>query len=262
MSHVKPAATAFVDFLKQEDAKDQYFRFEAETDTACIVQGLRLAGQLFPDHVIMLCNRSHPKLQYVSENSRHVLGYSDEDFKSLSVHDFFRLVHSEDLKAVQQCFEFINTAEPYNPETHRFVLYYRLMNKTGKYLHLRDEKLAIKTEQQKYIYFTMFKSLPQDEKFFSVKLDVYQQSKGNSTKVYSYHPRQTDTAITPRQHEIATLIIRGFSNKEIAGRLNLSINTIKNHKQLLFKKTNVRSSIELASYARSGIAGASGQHSP
>jgi DNA-binding NarL/FixJ family response regulator len=100
----------------------------------------------------------------------------------------------------------------------------------------------------------MFRSAPPDEKFHYVKLDIQQLSKGKLIKVYSYNPRQLDNVMTPRQHEIVKLIVRGFSNQEIAEQLNLSINTVKNHKQLLFKRINVKSSIELASYAR-GITG-------
>lgn len=250
MSTTKLAASAFVDFIATDDKKNQYDKFEAEDDTGKIERSLRLVEQLFPDQALMLCNRSHPKLQYVSANCIDILGYSPQDFQMMSVFDFFKLVHPEDLKGLQQCFNFINDAEPYDPETHRFVLYYRFKNKAGKYIHFRDEKLAIKNENQKYIYFTLFRKISLDQKFFNVKLDIHQYSKGNMIKVYSYNPRQLDQFITPRQNDIIRLIILGFSNQEIADQLNLSVNTIKNHKQLLFKRTNVKSSIELASYAR------------
>jgi len=100
------------------------------------------------------------------------------------------------------------------------------------------------------VYFTLFRKLSSDEKFFNVKLDIHRFVKGNIVKVYCYNPRQLDQIITPRQNDIIKLIILGFSNQEIADRLNLSINTIKNHKQLLFRRTKVRNSVELASYAR------------
>lgn len=250
MSTTKLAANAFVGFIKNEDQNDQYAKFEAEADVEKIRQGLRLVEQLFPDQALMLCNRSHPKLQYVSANCKEILEYSEQDFRMLTVFDFFKLVHPDDLKGLQQCFDFINVAEPYDPETHRFVLSYRFRSKSGKYLHLRDEKLAIKSENHRYIYFTLFKNVTAHEKFFQVKLDIHQQSGGNLLKVYSYNPRQPENFITPRQNDIVKLIVRGFSNQEIADQLNLSVNTVKNHKQLLFKKANVKSSIELASYAR------------
>ena len=250
MSTTKSAANAFVKFLSGDCDDSQYKKFEAEDDEQNIIRSLRLVEQIFPDQALMLCNRSHPRLQYVSGNSKDIFGVTAQDFSSLSVFDFFNLVHPDDLKGVHQCFNFINDAEPYDPETHRFVLYYRFRDKFGKYIHIRDEKLAIKNENQKYIYFTLFKKLNHDQKFFNVKLDIQQFVKGNFVKVYSYNPRQPDNFITPRQNDIIKLIIEGFSNQEIADQLNLSVNTVKNHKQILFKRTNVRSSMELASYAR------------
>ena len=51
------------------------------------------------------------------------------------------------------------------------------------------------------------------------------------------------------QNEIIKLILKGFSTQEIADRLNVSVNTIKNHKQVLFRKVNVKSSVELINFA-------------
>jgi len=46
--------------------------------------------------------------------------------------------------------------------------------------------------------------------------------------------------ITPREHEILTLIAAGLSNREIAEKLFLSENTIKTHSSRLFEKLNAR----------------------
>jgi len=251
MVHTKQATEAFMNFIQTGvESQDQYMRFESEIDEMKVITSLKLVEQLFPDRALLLCNRSHPNLHCLSVNCENVLGLTDKEFENLSVYDFIKLIHPDDVRAVQQSFEFINASEPYDPITHRFALHYRFKGKNGKYLYLIDEKLAIKTENQKYVYFTMFRNASQDEKFHYVKLEIQQLSKGKLIKVYSYNPRQLDNVMTPRQHEIVKLIVRGFSNQEIAEKLHLSINTVKNHKQLLFKRINVKSSIELASYAR------------
>lgn len=46
--------------------------------------------------------------------------------------------------------------------------------------------------------------------------------------------------ITPREHEILTLIAAGLSNREIAERLFVSENTVKTHSSRLFEKLNAR----------------------
>jgi DNA-binding CsgD family transcriptional regulator len=46
--------------------------------------------------------------------------------------------------------------------------------------------------------------------------------------------------ITPREHEILTLIANGLSNREIAEKLFVSENTVKTHSSRLFDKLNAR----------------------
>lgn len=46
--------------------------------------------------------------------------------------------------------------------------------------------------------------------------------------------------ITPREHEILTLIAEGLSNREIAARLFVSENTVKTHSSRLFDKLDAR----------------------
>lgn len=53
-------------------------------------------------------------------------------------------------------------------------------------------------------------------------------------------------ALSPREQEIALLVMTGASNKEIARELALSIKTVKNVLTKVFVKTNTRSRSELA----------------
>src|SRR5688572_24664004 len=100
-------SNTFISLLKNDPHEDQYFRFEAESDHQRIIQTLSLAEQLYPDQVLMLCNRSHPRLQYVGSNCRYIFGFDKEEFQSFKVQDFFARIHAEDVEGLQQCFEFI-----------------------------------------------------------------------------------------------------------------------------------------------------------
>jgi DNA-binding NarL/FixJ family response regulator len=46
--------------------------------------------------------------------------------------------------------------------------------------------------------------------------------------------------ITPRDQQVLTLLAQGCSNKEIAGRLNISPRTVKQHLRTLFLRAGIR----------------------
>jgi DNA-binding NarL/FixJ family response regulator len=54
------------------------------------------------------------------------------------------------------------------------------------------------------------------------------------------------TRLSDREREIAVLVARGMKNKDIAGELHISENTVKRHLQSIFSKTGVRDRLELA----------------
>lgn len=58
----------------------------------------------------------------------------------------------------------------------------------------------------------------------------------------SYH-------LSPREEEIARLVLAGYSNKEIAAALTISVYTVNKHMENLFKKTKTNNRIAAASKA-------------
>jgi len=52
--------------------------------------------------------------------------------------------------------------------------------------------------------------------------------------------------LSPRERQVAMLVSRGMKNKDIAGELKISENTVKRHLQSVFSKTGARDRLELA----------------
>ncbi len=64
--------------------------------------------------------------------------------------------------------------------------------------------------------------------------------------------------LTPREREIVDLVVRGLTNREIAGELYLSEKTVGNHVGRILVKLDLRSRTELAAHAvEHGLAGKS-----
>jgi len=63
-------------------------------------------------------------------------------------------------------------------------------------------------------------------------------------------PQRGDKVLlTAREQEIVTLVAQGFRNKEIADKLSISEQTVKNHLHNIFDKLGVSDRLELALYA-------------
>jgi len=62
-------------------------------------------------------------------------------------------------------------------------------------------------------------------------------------------PAGEKVQLTPRENEIVTLVTQGYRNKEIAEKLSISEQTVKNHLQNIYDKLGVSDRLELALYA-------------
>jgi len=62
-------------------------------------------------------------------------------------------------------------------------------------------------------------------------------------------PADTSNGLTPREREILQLIAEGYTNKEIAEILSLSVKTIQSHRSNLMSKLDLHDRGELIKYA-------------
>jgi PAS domain S-box-containing protein len=235
-------------------AGSQYDFYKAETATKSIIEALSFAEQLFPGNLFIVCPKSHPKfslvdscIQYASASCKSILGYTREEIESKTIRDFLDLIHPEDLQGFLKSLNFIEEKEPLDPTQHRVFIYYRMKNKQGEYVYISDEKFAMKNDAGNYVYLAMIKDIGHEQKFTSVKADILKHGKNGYVKIYSYRPQSSTSDMTPRQNDIIYLTQKGLSNKEIAEHLHVSVSTVKNHKQVVFRKANVKTSLELVS---------------
>lgn len=64
------------------------------------------------------------------------------------------------------------------------------------------------------------------------------------------HPEPAaDSPLTPREREILALIAQGLTNREIAERLTLSVNTVKTHRLHIYQKLDLHNRAALIQYA-------------
>lgn len=59
----------------------------------------------------------------------------------------------------------------------------------------------------------------------------------------------SEPALTPRENEVLRLVAKGYTYREIAGRLFVSVKTVQNHVQNILTKLQLRKRYELMRYA-------------
>ncbi len=64
--------------------------------------------------------------------------------------------------------------------------------------------------------------------------------------------RDDAVALTTREEETLLLLTKGYSNKEIADKLNLSVETVRSHLKHIYEKMHVRSRAEAVAHYMSG----------
>jgi DNA-binding NarL/FixJ family response regulator len=62
-------------------------------------------------------------------------------------------------------------------------------------------------------------------------------------------PGHSRSTLSPREEEVLRLVAWGYSNKEIAAQLNLSVKTIETHKANAAQKLGLSNRIEIVSFA-------------
>ena len=55
--------------------------------------------------------------------------------------------------------------------------------------------------------------------------------------------------VTPREKEVLSLVARGYGNADIAGLLDISVLTVRTHRQRLMEKLGLRNAAEITAYA-------------
>jgi DNA-binding NarL/FixJ family response regulator len=67
--------------------------------------------------------------------------------------------------------------------------------------------------------------------------------------------RDDSVTLTAREEETLLLLTKGYANKEIADKLNLSVETVRSHLKQIYEKMHVRSRAEAVARYMSGRAG-------
>lgn len=108
-----------------------------------------------------------------------------------------------------------------------------------------DVDMAVKA-LRKGAYHFLQKPVDTDELVRSLRECLEKTRRGLTAE----EAREAIGLLTPRERQIAKLLLQGVPNHGIAERLNLSVRTVENHRTSLYRKLRVNSLEELKSLLR------------
>lgn len=205
--------------------------------------------------VIYLLDFKEQRFLFVSDEIKHFIGYSSEDFYSLGHSGFLNLFNPEDLKEyIEPIFrEFVGYTSNLNKEqikNIRFSVNYRIKHQQGHYIQLLDQFIVLETNENNYpiiilgIYNDITTAKTDDKVIFSItEIDPERGDKSLFSKTFP-----ESVAVTPKEKEILRLLKNGETSKSIATKLNISYHTVNAHRRNILEKFNFKNTSELISY--------------
>ena len=85
------------------------------------------------------------------------------------------------------------------------------------------------------------KPVDREDLLKAVRLSLVRDAENRARQAERGSIQERIKTLTPREHEVMTYVISGMLNKQIAGRLGISVQTVKVHRGSVMQKTGVES---------------------
>ena len=184
---------------------------------------------------------------YLSPNAENVLGYKSEEITFSFLYD---IIHDDDRPDVLEITKAIldyEIAYPSPENLKKFYLDYRVRKASGEYIKIARYNSLYQYDEKEGVYITA--GVIQDISHMKLRQGVGFSIVGAHRGTHSYRVENERLSVTRREREIIGLLVVGFSSKDIAGKLHLSIHTVNTHRKNILKKLNLKSVIELIIFA-------------
>jgi DNA-binding CsgD family transcriptional regulator len=206
---------------------------------------LMVAEKLFPNLIVLIYGPTSERL-YFSDRVKSVMGYSVEGLVNMSDDEFLAGIHPDDVEPVRLCMELILAmySDPqYDHSSIRYRISLRYRRASGEYASIVYEAVTIKYKDH-YADLALIGDnglLSPDDR---VELVIEKKIADKFVMIKHFIPAE-NVEVTDREFQIIELIRQGQSNQQIGEVLGISVSTVKNHKQNLFKKFNAKNSLHL-----------------
>lgn len=163
--------------------------------------------------------------------------------------DIYQRIHPDDLfdrhLLELDFFNFLKTLKPEERLNYTTNCKIRALNSKQEYQHILHRNFYLKNSSQGGLWLAVCLynySYERPESFSGIDGKIINTKTGTFFPVGTYE--NCTGLLSVREKEILNLISKGVISKEIAVKLNISINTVNRHRQNILEKLNVSNSME------------------
>lgn len=202
--------------------------------------------------VIMIFDLFKKNHVYISKNFSKILGLdyekAHEDINYLNYR-----VHPDDLIDLYYAgiyfLKYGMSLSVDQKKEGKLVNEYRIKNGEGIYIRIIEQQICLELDKNGNIWLALgiidlSPDQSENQPFRSRLINL------RSGEIYMFPPMGKENNLTMREKEILKLIAEGLLSKEIADKLNISVNTVNTYRQKILEKLQVDNSIEAVNYAR------------
>ncbi|UJH67640.1 response regulator transcription factor [Allomuricauda sp. SCSIO 65647] len=202
------------------------------------------------------------RFTFLSENIRLITGEDPDQFQ---VNDYVNRIHPDDFQHFVHCEEvagyfLFKHIEKKDIPNYKLSYQIRFKDSNNNYrLHLRQSiALSVDEDYNLSTVFTNQSDISHITTHNNHKISFIHVLDGKSYfgigNIKDFDNNQPKLEISSREVEIVKLISEGFSSKEIADYLHISLDTVHTHRKNILSKTNFKNMTQAAThYVREGL---------
>lgn len=195
---------------------------------------------------------------FVSDRYLHLLGYNAS--MPLDFNFFLDVTHPDDYwittDATADFLSFLDTKKPEDRSHYKLVSDFRLRMPTGEYVRVIEQLIVLQTDRKgnPWLVMAICDLSPNQNLKTPSSGKIISTLTGEMVKPIGEHQWQNPSEnITKREKEILLLISKGYASKQIADKLQISINTVNNHRRNILSKTGCLNTFEAIKYVAGGL---------
>lgn len=206
------------------------------------------------DYYYMIFDINTREFDFVSPHIEKILGYDPSLFNIAS---FLEIIHPDDqlyfLTFENYAIDFFSTLPVEKLMKYKVRYDYRAKTKSGNYANILHQSIAIEHDDRGFVtrilcVETDISYLKKESKPLLSIIGMDGEPSYIDIDVENFGMESNDV-LTRREKQVLLLLIEGKLSKEIASFLNISKQTVDNHRKNMLRKNNVANTSELVAKA-------------